>query len=59
MLYSPNWTYALIFFFGISLEKFADKKWIQIGLLIFLIALLFNNIELFRKILNAIQPFFG
>ena len=59
MLYSPNWTYALIFFFGISLEKLADKKWVQIGLLAFVTALLFNNIDLFRRMLDAILPFFG
>jgi hypothetical protein len=59
MLYSPNWTYALVFFFGISFEKFADKKWIQIVLLIFLMALLFNNIELFHKMLDAILPILG
>ncbi|MBK9924924.1 MAG: hypothetical protein IPP66_06475 [Anaerolineales bacterium] len=59
MLYSPNWTYALVFFVGISYEKMADKKWFQVGLLIFLTALLFNNVELFHKILDAILPFFG
>ena len=58
MLYSPNWTYALIFFFGLSFEKFANKKWFQVGLLIFLTALLFNNVELFRKMLDAILPFY-
>jgi hypothetical protein len=59
LLYTPNWTYALVFFFGISYERFADKKWMQIILLVFLTAVLFNNIELFRKIVDAILPFFG
>jgi hypothetical protein len=59
MLYSPNWTYALVFFVGISFERLADKKWFQIGLLIFITALLFNNLELFHKMLDAILPFFG
>ena len=58
MLYSPNWTYALLFFFGLSFEKFANKKWMQIGLLIFLTALLINNVDLFRKMLDAILPFY-
>lgn len=57
MLYSPDWTYAVVFFFGISYETLADKKWFQTILLIFLACLLFNNLGLFQKILDAIQPF--
>ncbi len=57
MLYSPDWTYALIFFFGVSYEKFAGKKDFQAMLLVFLVCLLVNNLDLFRKILEAISPF--
>ena len=57
LLYSPDWTYALVLFFGISFEKFADKKWFQIVLLSFLTAVMFNNMDLFRKILEAVRPF--
>lgn len=57
LLYSPNWTYALVFFFGLSFEKIADKKWFQILLLLFLAALMFNNLEFFRKVLEAVLPF--
>jgi hypothetical protein len=57
LLYSPDWTYALVFFFGISFEKIADKKWLQSALLIFLAALMFNNLEFFRKVLEAVLPF--
>jgi len=57
LLYSPNWTYALILFFGISFEKLADKKWFQAALLVFLAALMANNLEFFRKVLEAVLPF--
>jgi hypothetical protein len=57
LLYSPNWTYALILFFGISFEKLADKKWFQAVLLVFLAALMANNLEFFRKVLEAVLPF--
>jgi len=57
LLYSPDWTYALVFFFGISYEPFASRKWFQIPLLIFLICLLVNNLGLFQKMLAAISPF--
>jgi hypothetical protein len=57
MLYSPDWTYAIVFFFGISYENFAGKKVFQAILLGFLVCLLINNLDLFRKILEAISPF--
>ena len=57
LLYSANWTYALVFFFGMSFERFSDKKWLQIPLLIFIIAIIFNNIELFHTILETIVPY--
>ena len=57
ILYSPDWTYAIVFFFGISYEEIAGRKWFQIILLVFLSILLFNNLDLFRQILDAILPF--
>lgn len=59
MLYSPDWTYALVFFFGISYEGLAGKKWAQSILLLFLTGLMLNNLNLFREILNAVLPFYG
>jgi hypothetical protein len=57
ILYSPNWTYAVVFFFGISYESMAGRKWLQVLLLIFLACLLVNNLDLFRKTLEAISAF--
>lgn len=57
ILYSPNWTYAVVFFFGISYENLAGKKWFQVLLLVFLVCLLINNLDLFRKTLEAISVF--
>jgi len=58
MLYSPDWTYALVFFFGISYEDIAGKRWFQAILLTFLVGLAINNLDLFRRILDGIAPFF-
>ncbi|MCK6538472.1 MAG: hypothetical protein L6Q26_00330 [Anaerolineales bacterium] len=57
LLYSPNWTYALVLFFGISFEKPAEKKWLQFALLLFLAALVVNNLEFLHKVLEAVLPF--
>jgi len=59
ILYSPDWTYALVFFLGISYESLADRKWFQTTLLVFLVCLLVNNLGLFQKMLDAIAPFVG
>jgi hypothetical protein len=57
ILYSPDWTYAVVFFFGISYENLAGRKWFQTLLLVFITCLLINNLDLFRKTLEAISPF--
>lgn len=59
LLYTPNWTYALVFFFGISFEPLANRKWWQALLLIFLAGLLINNLDLFRKLFETILPYFS
>lgn len=58
MLYSPDWTYALVFFFGISLEDHSNNKLTQSILLIFIAGLIVNNLHLFQEILNAVAPFY-
>ena len=58
LLYTPNWTYAVVFFFGMSFERLAGRKLWQIILLVFLIGLFFNNLGLFRKIFENLLPFF-
>lgn len=57
ILYSPDWTYAVVFFFGISYERFAAKRGFQVVLLVFLVCLLANNLDLFRRVLEAVSPF--
>ena len=59
LLYSPDWTYAVVFFFGISCESFAHRKWFQSALFVFLLCLLVNNLDLFHKMLDAVSPFVG
>ncbi|GAB1472264.1 hypothetical protein MASR2M66_31420 [Chloroflexota bacterium] len=53
-LYSPNWTYALILFVGLALQKFSDRKWLQMLLLAFLILLVWNNAILLSTLVNVL-----
>jgi hypothetical protein len=45
-LYSTNWTYTLILFLALAWKEFAEKRWFQISLLIFIALLLINNSQL-------------
>ena len=58
LLYTPDWTYALVFFFGISFERWKDYKLLQICLIAFLTGLVINNLNLFSKIFETLLQFF-
>jgi len=53
-LYSPNWTYALILFMGLTLQKFSNKNWFQLLLLVFLVLLAWNNGVLLSTIVDVL-----
>jgi hypothetical protein len=57
MLYSPDWTYALIFFVALSLKDLADRTWIQFAALAFLIALMVNNWNFMHSMLVAVERY--
>jgi hypothetical protein len=57
-LYSPDWAYALIFFVGLSLAPLAKNRFFQGALLVFLILLAYNQVQLFKLILDTIAPFY-
>jgi hypothetical protein len=52
-LYSTNWTYAIILFLAFAWREYADKKWFQIILLVFISLLLANNSRLILTMLNT------
>jgi hypothetical protein len=52
-LYSTNWTYAIILFLGLAWKEFANKRWFQIVLLVFLALLLTNNSRLIFTMLST------
>jgi hypothetical protein len=52
-LYATNWTYAVVFFLALAWKVFADKKWFQIVLLVFISLLLVNNARLIFTMLST------
>ncbi len=56
-LYSPDWTYALIFFAALGLAPLAKNRWFQAGLSLFLILLAYNQWQFFAFILETVSPF--
>jgi hypothetical protein len=59
MLYSPNWVYALVLFVALMLQRWADRRWLQITLIIFLGLLITTNLRLIYQILEVSLPYFG
>jgi hypothetical protein len=58
-LYTPYWMYALVFFIALALSEFADKKWFEYTLTIFLLILMANNFWFIITILRALAPFYA
>jgi hypothetical protein len=59
MLYSPNWVYALILFVALMLQRWADRRWLQAFLLVFLGLLINTNLRLIHQIMEVSLPYFG
>jgi hypothetical protein len=58
MLYSPDWTYAVVLFVALGFKNFANTKWLQWAGLAFLVALMINNWTFLRAMLVAVAPYF-
>lgn len=58
-LYTPFWTYALIFFIALAFADLADKKWFQSILAIFVMVLMINNFWFIFVILHGLAPFYA
>lgn len=57
-LYTPYWTYALIFFIALSLSELAEKAWFQIGLSFIVFVIAINNFNFIFSVLKVITSFF-
>ena len=56
-LYSPDWTYALVFFVALGLAPLAKYRWFQAGLFVFLILLAYNQWQFIDFIFDTVSPF--
>ncbi len=52
-LYSTNWIYAIILFLALAWKDVANKRWFQVGLLVFIALLLANNSRLILTMLST------
>jgi hypothetical protein len=55
-LYSTNWTYAIVLFLALAWQEFAEQRWFQIVLLVFITLLLINNSQLLWTMLYISAP---
>jgi hypothetical protein len=59
LLYSPNWVYALVLFVALSLQRWADHKWLQITMIVFLSLIMTVNLTLIHQIMSVALPYYG
>ena len=58
-LYTPYWTFLIIFFIAVSLKELAERAWFNITLTVFLLMVMANNARFIFIILHALAPYFG
>jgi hypothetical protein len=58
-LYTPFWTYALVFFVALACVEFAGRTWFESLLAIFLLILMTNNFWFIFTMLRALAPFYA
>ncbi|MDP1779485.1 MAG: hypothetical protein Q8K73_04350, partial [Anaerolineales bacterium] len=58
-LYTPYWTFLIIFFIAVSLKELAERAWFNITLTVFLLMVMANNARFIFIILRALAPYFG
>ncbi|MBV6394951.1 MAG: hypothetical protein HFACDABA_00522 [Anaerolineales bacterium] len=59
MLYSPDWVYALVLFMAFTFAPLANRKWIQLALIGFLVLMIFVNVGLLAQIMSVSAPVYG
>jgi hypothetical protein len=52
-LYATNWTYAIVLLLALAWKEFADKRWFQVILFVFITLLLVNNSHLIFTMLST------
>lgn len=59
MLYSPDWVYALVLFMAFTFAPLANRKWIQLALIGFLLLMMVVNVGLLQQIVSVSAPVYG
>ena len=59
LLYSPYWTYLLIFFLALAFAELAGRRWFESVLTIFALTLMVNNGWFIFVILRGLAPYFA
>ncbi len=56
-LYSPYWTYLLIFFVALAFAELAERRWVEVVLAVFVLMLMVNNGWFILVILRGLNPY--
>jgi hypothetical protein len=56
-LYSPYWTYLLVFFVALAFAEFAERRWFESALAVFVLMLMVNNAWFILVLLRGFNPY--
>ena len=56
-LYSPYWTYLLIFFVALAFSELAGRRWFEVVLAVLVVMMMINNGWFILVILRGLNPF--
>ena len=59
MLYSPDWVYALVLFVAYAFHPWANRRWLQAGLILFLGLTIAANLNLIHLVMKVSAPLYG
>ncbi len=56
-LYTPYFTFLVVFFVALSLKPLTDKLWFETGVSVLIFMVFINNFKLIHTILSALSPY--
>jgi hypothetical protein len=56
-LYTPYWTYLIVFFIALSFKGLANLRWFQVFIALFLLMAFANNLKFIHIILSGLAPY--
>jgi hypothetical protein len=58
-LYTPYFTFLMVFFVALALSDLAGKRWFEVLLAIFVVTVMLNNVHFLYVVMQGLNPYFA